>query len=120
MITTESATALGTIEGLDFATRQVMAVNATLLLASEAGRDTVLSGLTATWSQKHSDELGKRRLELAERGADLDVMTAYEVAHWTAFSDRMRAATASLVEPPPAPPAPPSKRKGRADAARSH
>lgn len=120
MITTESASALGTIEGMDFATRQIMAIDATLVLASAAGRDAILSNVLATWSQKHTDELGKRRLELAERGADLDVMTAYEAAHWIAFSDRIREARTSLVEPPPAPPAPPAKRKGRADAARAH
>lgn len=117
MITTESASALGTIEGENFATRQVMAIKAAATLATGEMRDLMISAVSANWQAKQLEDVGKRRLELAERGADLAVMTAYEAAWIIAFSATLRAASAELL---PEPPAPPAKRKGRADAARAH
>lgn len=96
MITVESAAAMGTIEGENFATRQVMAVQAAATLATGEARDHLISAASSAWQMKQQDELRQRRLELAERGADLAVMTAYETGWWTAFAATMRAATAAV------------------------
>lgn len=110
MITTASAAAMGAIEGENFATRQVMAVQAAATLATCDTRDLMIGATSAAWQGKQQDELRQRRLELAERGADLIVMTAYEEAWWTAFSATMRAATAAIEQAQPSAPVTPRRR----------
>lgn len=102
MITAKSAAAMGAIEGEHFATRQVMAVQAVATLATGEARNLMISAVSSAWQMKQQDELRLRRLELAERGVNLAVMTAYEKGWWIAFSATMRAATAA-IEPLTAP-----------------
>lgn len=115
MITAKSAAAMGTIEGENFATRRIMAVDAAATLAAGEARDLMISATSLAWQIKQQDELQQRRLELAERGADLAVMTAYERGWWIAFSATMRAATAALK----ATDAPKSSRQERRRAAKT-
>lgn len=122
MITVESAAALGEIEGGDFASRQIVAANSLIGRWRAGGLeppDDALQALLADWSRLHTEELGRRRMDIAERGGGIAEMSAYEVARWTAFSVVCRTATAALIQQEPAAPTSVQRRKRREAAGQS-
>ncbi|MGO4173741.1 hypothetical protein [Bosea sp. TAF32] len=96
MITVEACSDLGTIEGTEFAGRQIRAVGAAVLDAESSARDAVIMLSMAEWQQRNLDERSRRRLELAALGAGIAGIASYEAAREVAFGVAMGAAAAEL------------------------
>lgn len=96
MITIEACSNLGTIEGTEFAGRQIRAVGDAVLGAEPWARDAMITITMAEWHQRNLDERSRRRLELATCGAGLAGIAVYEAAREIAFGIAMGAAAADL------------------------
>ena len=97
MITVEACRDLGTIEGTEFAGRQIRATIDAFRSAEPEARDAAITVTAAEWTQRQLDERSRRRMELALIGAGLAGLAAYEEARELAFGLMMRTAAADLA-----------------------
>lgn len=93
-LTVESAAALGTVDGREFAKRTLAAMMAVGGGTPEAeqARDAVIDD----WSAKQAADHDARRLDLACRGADLAVLEAYTDARAAGYRQEMESFAATM------------------------
>lgn len=93
-ITTESAAALGTVDGREFAKRNIAAMVAA---GSAAPQDAaVRKAVEDEWIAKQIADHDARRLDLACRGADLAALEAYSAGRERGFCGEMESFAATL------------------------
>lgn len=98
MITFDACRDLGTIEGTEFAGRQIRATIDAFRSAEPDARDAAITVTTAEWTQRQLDERSRRRMELALIGAGLAGLAAYEEARELAFGAVMSAAAEDIAK----------------------